>query len=250
MLQENKNRRQFLKHLAISTGSVVLVPYVVSCGTNPPNPDAMANEQAMKEAEAKAAAEKMDAEEQANVAKMLDANAIPPIKPEGWDPIAYNKVRGNAGAIPKSYLKDINGADGEMKHLGKHLPYVPTLDAAMVPAGFIALMWGDPEKGHVKHPNAPKTEDNPDGHWYNWIRVRKATAEEAEELQSNYTDWPGIAEGDNGAYAVFGGGEITAESGKNTVYLAALPKDVKKGDTIRIHAHCLTHGEYVDFITV
>ena len=111
-------------------------------------------------------------------------------------------------------------------------------------------MWGNPELGHAKHPNASKSEANPIGHWYDWIRIRKAVPGEAEELQSQYSDWPGIVEGDNGAYAVSGGGEITEDGGKNTMYLAALPKDLKPGDTIRIHAHCLTHGEYVDFLTI
>ena len=50
--------------------------------------------------------------------------------------------------------------------------------------------------------------------------------------------------------AVAGGGDITAESGKNTVYLCKLPDGLQKGDTVRIWAHCLTHGEYVDFIEV
>jgi hypothetical protein len=33
-------------------------------------------------------------------------------------------------------------------------------------------------------------------------------------------------------------------------FVAALPDDVAPGDTIRIYAHCLTHGEYVDFMTI
>jgi hypothetical protein len=70
------------------------------------------------------------------------------------------------------------------------------------------------------------------------------------ELESRYSEWPGISPDDNGAYAVFGGGEITDDAGKNTIYLAALPPGVVSGDTVRIWAHCLTHGEYVDFITV
>lgn len=217
-------RREFLRKLSVASGAVVLMPAVSRCSGAPAIDTA---------------------------APSIAADAIPLAPPSDWDPITYNKVRGNAGAIPDSYLPSINGEDGDTAHLGKHLPYVPELDAALVPAGFVALMWGDPAKGHSRHPNAERNESNAhEGHWYNWIRVRKATVGEAEELQSTYDDWPGLGDEATGAYAVFGGGEITAESGKNTVYLAALPSDVAPGDVVRVHAHCLTHGEYVDFITV
>ena len=73
----------------------------------------------------------------------------------------------------------------------------------------------------------------------------KATEGEAITQRSVYPEWPG-GEG----YAVLGGGDITADAGKNTVYLAALPSDVRPGDLVRIHANCLTHGEYVDFLVV
>lgn len=213
------DRRTFTRNLALATGGFVLLPHVSGCGAN-------------------------------NKMAAGAPSAVPTVKPEGWDPITYNKVRGNAGAIPASYLPKINGADGDKNHLGKHLPYIPEIDAGQVPEGYIAIMWGDPAKDYARHPNAPKTADNPDGHWYNWIRIRKAEAGEAEELQSNYSDWPEIGESDSGAYAAFGGKDITSDGGKNTIYLAALPKDVKPGDTVRIYAHCLTHGEYVDFITI
>lgn len=243
----NQTRRDFLKSLATATSAVVLVPLVSACGgsqtaktdTLPkdPGPDGQA-----------ALAEPM----------------MPPkAKPAAWDPVSFNKTRGAQGAIPTSYMNDINGPDGIPKHLGKHLPYVPTLPAAegeehsearvqLFPAGFIGLMWGDPEKGYAKHPNAPRNEsNNNEGHWYNWIKIRKATDEDAQELQSEYTDWPGTADESSGKYAVYGNsGDITSDGGKNTIYLAALPEDVKPGDTIRIWAHCLTHGEYVDFITI
>lgn len=176
---------------------------------------------------------------------------VPMRKPESWDPVEYNRVRGNAGAIPESYLGDINGPDGDWDHLGKHLPYVPATEGFALPEGFLAIMWGDPAKGHTKHPNAVRSEANGhEGHWYNWIRVRVADEGEWQELESRYSDWPGTTPADNGAYAVWGGGDITAESGKNTVYLAALPPDARPGMTIRVWAHCLTHGEYVDFLTV
>lgn len=234
-MQKQQERRVFLKNLAMVTGGVVLMPYVISCGTNPPVVESMPE----PEVDTSAAEE-----------VVVDATAVPVTKPEGWEPIAYNTARGNMGFIPDTYLPDVNGPDGPLKHVGKHLPYVPKIDAAMVPAGFIAIMWGDPELGRAKHPNAPKSEDNPTGHWYNSIKIRKAVDGEAEELISVYSNWPGTEEGDNGAYAVSGGGDITADSGKNTVYLAALPAGLQKGDTIRIWAHCLTHGEYVDFLTI
>ncbi|MDQ7007528.1 MAG: hypothetical protein Q9Q40_09860 [Acidobacteriota bacterium] len=225
------DRRIFLKRLATLAGGVVLVPVVTSCSSGPSG-----------------------GEEQAPAAPATTGPALPEVplvRPTEWDPIAYNRERGNAGAIPPSYLPKINGPDGVTGHLGKHLPYVPEVDASLVPAGYVALMWGDPAKGYVRHPQAVRSEaNNMEGHWYNWIRIRKAVDGEAEELQSRYSDWPGTAEGDNGAYAVFGDGEITADSGKNTIYLAALPGDVQPGDTVRIHAHCLTHGEYVDFLTL
>ncbi|MBC7172612.1 MAG: hypothetical protein H5U40_09310, partial [Polyangiaceae bacterium] len=100
----------------------------------------------------------------------------------------------------------------------------------------------------ARHPNAAPGPDNGgEGHWYNWIRVRKATEDESLEQESSYPLWPG---GASEGYAVSDGGDITADGGKNTVYLVALPADVSPGDLVRIHAHCLTHGEYVDFITL
>jgi hypothetical protein len=178
--------------------------------------------------------------------------AAPPLaRPEAWDPIAYNRDRGNAGAIPEGYREAINGPDGEAKHLGKHLPYQPELTTEPVPEGYVALMWGDPKEGHTRHPNADRgpANDN-EGHWYNWIRIRKAGEEDAAEAQSDFSGWPKTAEGDSGKYAGHGGKEVTSEQGKNTIYLARLPKDVEPGDTVRIWAHCLTHGEYVDFLTL
>lgn len=238
-LQAEDTRRGFLQKLALATGAVVLVPWVTACESAPDaKPDATPGEPTSMPASAPAAAAAASAE------------AIPAERPAGWDAMAYNRARGAAGAIPAAYMKDINGPDGDSKHLGKHLPYVPKAAAELTPAGFVAIMWGDPDKGHAKHPNAPRSADLPEGHWYNWIRVRKATSGEAQELQSEYPDWPGTPEQVGAKYAVYGGGDLTADGGKNTVYLAALPPDVKPGDTLRIHAHCLTHGEYVDFLTL
>lgn len=210
--------------MALAAGAVILVPAISSCGKSG----------------------------QGSVAGAGDpATQLPYTVPQNWDAVRYNIMRGNAGFIPDSYLPDVNGPDGTWDHVGKHLPFVVTLDDGGTPEGYVALMWGDPEKGHTRHPNARRGEENKyEGHWYNWIRIRKATQSEAEETQSTYSEWPGIADGDSGAYAVRGGGDIEADAGRNTIYLAALPLDVRPGDIVRVHAHCLTHGEYVDFIKI
>ena len=217
-------RRAFLDFLAGGAGAIVLSPIAVGCATGPSvSPAATAHD---------------------------DPLAIPRERPPSWDPVAFNRARGNAGAIPESYRAQINGPDGELKHLGKHLPYTPPGADAGVPAGMIALMWGDPSKGYAAHPNAPRSAATPDGHWYSWIRVRKAAAGYAEEKESRYSAWPVSAPGDTGAYRAASGADPSADSGKNTIYLAQLPADVRPGDLVRVHAHCLTHGEYVDFVTV
>lgn len=223
----DQGRREFLHRLAATTGGVVLLPAVSACtGKSGGKTSGTGG------------------------GKTAEVPAVPKTAPAGWNPIKFNKDRGNAGAIPETYHASINGADGVKSHLGKHLPYVPKVDSKLVPEGFLALMWGDPSKGYVKHPNAPKSADLPEGHWYNWIRIRKASDGDAEELESKYPDWPNMPDGSKGGYVAYEGDDIKAESGKNTVYLAALPKDCKKGDTIRVYAHCLTHGEYVDFLTI
>lgn len=226
-------RRDFLERLSVATGMVVMAPLLPACG----------------------GAQRTDAA----AAPVLTAPVggggtpgLPPIpltKPEGWDAIAFNRDRGNAGAIPASYLASINGEDGVTKHLGKHLPYVPKLDPSLVPPGFLPLMWGDPAAGYAPHPNAPKNEKNNwEGHWYNWIRLRRATDGGAAEEESAFTGWPVIEPGDSGKYAGFGGADISANDGKDTIYLVALPDGVQSGDEVRIYAHCLTHGEYLDFL--
>ncbi len=176
----------------------------------------------------------------------VDLNQIPAAKPTDWDAMAFNRARGATGAIPAAYMIKIEEEGGDTGHLGKHLPFVPEFEA---PEGKLAIMWGDPSKGHAQHPNADRAEsNNNEGHWYNWIRVRKATAD-AEEVETTFDGWPSIS-ASTGTYAVLGGGDIADNGGKNTIYLADLPSDVQSGDTVRIHAHCLTHGEYVDFLVV
>jgi hypothetical protein len=223
------DRRSFLENLTATAAAFVLAPVATACSGDDSSASTTTTTTTTSGAD--------------------DPLAIPRTKPAAWDPIAFNRERGNAGAIPESYRADINGPDGPMKHLGKHLPYVPAVDRSAVPAGFIALMWGDPSVGHAKHPNAVRNESNHnEGHWYDTITIRKAVEGPAAEMESTYPEWP-TATG-NGAYASLGGGPITADDGKNTIYLARLPDDVRSGDLVRIHAHCLTHGEYVDFLTV
>jgi hypothetical protein len=175
------------------------------------------------------------------------ASAVPAAKPADWNPVAYNIARGKGGAIPEKYMADILGPDGENKHLGKHLPFVPALPDDRKIAGTVALMWGDPAKGHAKHPNAAPSETNPEGHWYNWIRVAVDGKPETE-VESKFEGWP-LSTG-TGKYAGLAGADPAEDAGKNTVYLAVLPEGAKAGDTLRVWAHCLTHGEYVDFVTL
>ncbi|MFO8070428.1 MAG: twin-arginine translocation signal domain-containing protein [Polyangia bacterium] len=230
-----QNRRQFLKRIAAATGGVALAPYAVSCGSKAPQSASAAGS-------ARAGA---PADDQA----VVDASSAPPAPcapPAGFDPIAFNKDRGNAGAVPESYLDDINGPDGESKHLGKHLPYVPEIDPSLVPEGYLAIMWGDPDEGHTRHPSSPEGDPSyPRGHWYNWVRLRKAVEGDAEEVESTFDAWPADPDG---GFVALGGGELTADGGKNTVYLVKLPSDVEPGDEIRVYGHCLYHGEYVDFL--
>lgn len=224
-----------LELLAASTGATILAPLAAGCGGS---------------SSTTTEAESGSAETGGGETAAADPMAVPYTRPEGWDPIAFNRDRGNAGAIPESYRDEINGPDGELMHLGKHLPYIPTLTGATIPAGMIALMWGDPSRGHAKHPNALPNETAPDGHWYDWIRIRKATMEGAVEETSTYSRWPTVLDTDNGVIAAAEGTDPTADAGKNTVYLAVLPEGLVSGDVIRIHANCLTHGEYVDFLTI
>lgn len=178
-----------------------------------------------------------------------DPKDVPLRKPKDWDPLRYNLWRANAGAVPSTYLDDLNGPEGTPKHLGKHLPFIPRLPSSKVPAGFLPLMWGDPRKGYTRHPNARRTEKNDyEGHWFDWIQLRRASGDNAEETRSTYSNWPHTTQGDSGAFTGYAGPKAEHDDGRNTVYLAALPRDVRAGDDIRVWGHCLTHGEYVDFL--
>ncbi len=235
-MNKHFTRRDFFHRVAGATGTLVLAPYLVGCEpTSTPDraPTAMPILEPVAPTETPAA----------------EPPSVPLERPAGWDALAFNKRRGNAGAIPASYLDDINGPDGDARHLGKHLPFLPALDpGVVVPAGMLAIMWGDPSKGYARHPNAASTEENPEGHWYNWIRLRKATAGDTREVESHYRSWPAVEPGDDGAYTALEGDDPARDGGENTVYLAQLPPDVVPGDLVRVHAHCLTHGEYVDFV--
>ncbi len=221
----NPSRRELLQGLASLAGAVVLSPIAVGCASSQ-----------TPVANATAAAGAIP--------------AVPAARPADWDAVAFNRTRGNAGAVPESYRAAINAADSDTKAIGKHLPFAPALAAGAVPAGKLAVMFGDPSRGYAKHPNAAPTAENPTGHWFDWIRVRKATDAEAAEVESRFSAWPTPAASDTGAIAAREGTDPAADGGRNTVYLVALPPDVRPGDVVRVHGHCLTHGEYVDFVTV
>lgn len=241
----DETRRVFLKQLATATGSLVLLPIATGC-----DEESSGGEPSGGEPNEPEGTPDPTAEVAPDAAAEAPGPGVPRVAPDDWDAIAFNRDRGNAGAIPEGYRESINGPEGENLHLGKHLPYIPEVPVGVVPTGFLALMWGDPSKGHARHPNAPVSEANAQGHWYDSIKVRKAITGSAQEMTSTFPHWPPNDQEPSGNYAVLGGGELTEDSGKNTIYVVQLPDDVSPGDTVRVYAHCLTHGEYVDFLTV
>jgi len=219
-------RRDLLKQLGALLGAVVLAPTSTGCSsTQSPTPSTGTTG---------AAGAPM---------------ALPRTRPTDWDAIAFNRARGNAGAVPETYRAQINGPDAERQHIGKHLPYVPTLSAGAVPAGMLGVMFGDPSLGRTRHPNDAIGESAPRGHWFSWVKVRKATDEDAPEAESTFGGWP-TPPPDGGRFIPQEGTDLTADHGKNTVYLVTLPPGVAPGDVVRVHAHCISHGEFVEFITV
>ena len=178
-----------------------------------------------------------------------DLSVPPSAKPVDWDAVAYNTKRGAAGFIPAKYMADITAPDGHKKHLGKHLPYVVELDPSKMVEGMLPIMWGNPDMGYAKHPNAPRSEANPEGHWYNWIRIA-IDGEPDSEVETTFDNWPATSDAVNGRIVALDGDDPAAEDGKNTVYLAKLPAGASAGKSLRIWAHCLTHGEYVDFVSL
>ncbi|MEZ4394621.1 MAG: hypothetical protein R3A48_26410 [Polyangiales bacterium] len=224
-------RRDLLKHLALASVAL-LTPSVVGCSSTGAQGSTTTPTPTPTPSSGGAAA------------------ALPAARPEGWDAIAFNRERGNAGAVPESYRAQINGPDAERMHIGKHLPYLPTLAPGAVPAGMLGVMFGDPSLGRTRHPNDAPSEAMPQGHWFEWVKVRKATEGEAQEAVSRFGAWPTPPEGDNGRFIPQEGTDLAADHGKNTVYLVALPPDVRPGDVVRIHGRCISHGEYVDFVTL
>lgn len=175
---------------------------------------------------------------------------VPITRPSTWDVVAFNTARGDAGAIPASYMEKIKAADGLPQHLGKHLPYLPSgVPADRVPADYLSIMWGDPKLGYTMHPNAPKSESNPEGHWYNWVRVA-LEGNEGSQVETRFDDWPKCTDAVKGQLVGFEDPDPSVNGGKNSIYLAQLPAGAKSGDVLRIWAHCLTHGEYLDFVTL
>ena len=96
-------RRTFAQQLATLTGGFVLLPAISACKSGPT---------------LKAAAPPTRAVQPKRAARSERA-VLPWEKPADWDPLAFNRKRGNAGAIPASYLSDINGPDGDTKHVGE-----------------------------------------------------------------------------------------------------------------------------------
>ena len=202
-------RRDLLKQLGALLGAVVLTPTSSGCSsTQTPAPTTAPSGAASS------------------------ALALPRARPADWDAIAFNRARGNAGAVPETYRAQINGPDAERQHIGKHLAYVPTLAANAVPAGMLGLMFGDPSLGRTRHPNDAVGESAPRGHWFSWVKVRKATDDDAPEAESRFGAWP-TPPADSGRFIAQEGSDITADHGKNTVYLVTLPPGVAPGDLVR-----------------
>ena len=173
-------------------------------------------------------------------------SGLPLSKPTDWDEIAFNTQRALAGAAPASYHGAIQSDGGDKKHVGKHLPYLVGDIAA--PAGYVAVMIGDAAKGYARHPNAAAEKEIGEiGHWYDWIKIRPAIDAKAEEVTSVYSAWPQTAASDNGKIVPVSGKSFADNGGRETVYLAQLPKGVKQGDMLRVIGHCNKHGDYVGF---
>lgn len=212
------DRREILRYAGV-TGITLLVPTAVACVHGRPSSSPATR-----------------------------SGALPVVRPPAWDSVPFNRERGRAGAIPPPYMAKIDAEDGVAQHLGKHLPFVPV--GVRAPLGMLALMWGDPSLGYARHPNASTTADDPIGHWYDWVRVRRSFDGPAEEVESSFSAWPRGGGDDTGRFVAQRGADPADDEGRNTVYLATLPSDAQPGEWVRIHAHCLTHGEYVDFLRV
>jgi hypothetical protein len=238
------DRREFLKDAAMVSSSAVLLG-VAACKTAAtPAPETAAKQ---------AAASETEGAKEAMVAKATEffagPDAPPTAKSANWDAVQYNIARGKLGYIPSAYMAQILATDGIKNQLGKHLPYVPALSPSIQKEGYLPVMWGDPQLGYAQHPNGPKAADNPEGHWYNWIRITKE-GDAGSLVETRFDNWPTVSSEVNGLYKPLSGKDVTLDGGRNTVYLAELPPGLQDGDTVMVWAHCLTHGEYVDFVTL
>ena len=209
-----RSRREFIDQVARTAGVALLLPSIVRCSNAPED----------------------DFRSSFSSTSGDSGLSLPNRRPENWNPIEFNLKRGLAGAIPETYHASITSADGPLLHIGKHTPYIAPIDKSLVPQGYIALMMGDFTRGYAKHPAAAT-------HWYDWISILKEGSTSGPKY-SVFAAWP------TGNFMALGGGTIDGDTGKNTIYLAALPDGVKPGDTIRVVGHCNLHGEYVDFITL
>ncbi|MBW1880892.1 MAG: hypothetical protein JRJ84_21265, partial [Deltaproteobacteria bacterium] len=89
------DRREFLAKLTLTTGGLLLLPLAASCGGGSEDVTDVADAGTPEPTEPTGPAEPVATPEPTK-----DLPAVPLVEPDGWDPIAFNKTRGNAGAIP------------------------------------------------------------------------------------------------------------------------------------------------------
>ena len=213
MNENNRVRRELMKGLALSTGATI----VAACAPEKTLRDY--NNEAVLKSESGGS-----------------TSGVPASRPRGWNPIEFNRNRGlNEGTIPESYHQSINGADGDLLHVGKHLPYLAPVSPELVPEGYVAIMMGDLNRGYAQHPNSEE-------HWYNWIDI--GLEGDSNLYRSRFSAWP------DGSNIALGGGDVSGNGGKDTIYLIELPPGAKAGLSIRVIANCNKHGQYVDFLSL
>ena len=171
----------------------------------------------------------------------------PTTRPETWDPFQYNFLRGDAGFIPPGYLRQTRGPLSFKVIAGEHLPYRIETPAAKMADGVLGVMFGDPEKGHIRHPSSPRDSDDPVGHWVDWVKIMKVGG---AQVETRFDNWPVCSEMVQGRFVPMVGDDPSADGGRNSVMLVRLPEETRQGDELRIWCHCRGHGEYVDFMKV